>query len=318
MIYLDNGVSVFSGREYRCDPKRCVRDCVNLVSHGHFDHVPSSLSHAIICSDITAAIVQSRTGVHVERASCDDVRLLDSGHVPGSTMFLIAGDKKILYTGDLCTRKKYCSSGAQPVDAGVLIIESTFGKERYVFPPHNETIKAMRDWVDDNTTCGQHSVIYAYTFGKAQEVIAALSGRDVYTNGPVLKVNEVLRRYGHKLEAKMLQERMTGDPVAIVAPAGGKSDPLVKRYLAEGAKTAMVSGWAIDAGHGRYMHVDAAFPLSDHADYEELLAFTKAVSPEIVYTIHGFAKELARDITARLGIDAVPLKKGHLTLSNFQ
>ncbi|HMK47397.1 MAG TPA: MBL fold metallo-hydrolase [Methanocella sp.] len=318
MIYLDNGVSVFSGREYRCDPKRCVRDCVNLVSHGHFDHVPSSLSHAIVCSDITAAIVQNRTGLPVKRALCDGVELLDSGHVPGSTMFLIAGDKKILYTGDLCTRKKYCSPGAQPVDASVLIIESTFGKERYVFPPTEETIKAMRDWVDDNATCDRHSVIYAYTFGKAQEVISALSGRDVYTSSPVLKVNEVLWQYGHRLEAKKLPEKTTGDPIAIVASASGKSDPLVKKYISQGAKTAMVSGWAIDAKHGRYMHVDTAFPLSDHADYDELLAFTKAVNPEIVYTIHGFAKELARDITAKLGIDAIPLRKGHLTLSNFQ
>jgi putative mRNA 3-end processing factor len=65
------------------------------------------------------------------------------------------------------------------------------------------------------------------------------------------------------------------------------------------------------------MRVDTAFPLSDHADYAELMEFTRRVGPEIVYTIHGSDKQLARDIREKLGIDAVPLRKGHLTLSHF-
>ncbi|CAJ37423.1 MBL fold metallo-hydrolase RNA specificity domain-containing protein [Methanocella arvoryzae] len=317
MIYLDNGVSVYNSREYRCDPKRCVRDCVNLVSHGHFDHVPSSLSQAIVTSEITHAIVESRAGVKVERTTCEHVDLLDSGHVPGGSMFLINGDKKVLYTGDLCTRKKYFSPGARPVKADTLIIESTFGRDKYVFPPTQETVGAMRDWAEDNAACGKHTIFYAYTFGKAQEVIAALEGTELFTTGPVLKVNGVLRKFGYRLDAEMLPDE-PGEPAVIVAPGGGKRDPLLKKYLVAGARTASVSGWAMDRGLTRAAYTDTAFPLSDHADYQELMDFTKAVSPEIVYTLHGFSKELAKDIRTKLGIEAVPLKKGHLTLSNFQ
>lgn len=317
MIYLDNGISVYSGREYRCDPRTCARDCINLVSHGHFDHVPTTLRDGIICSEITRAVVQDRSGRRVECGECADVTLLDSGHVPGSTMFLINGDLKVLYTGDFSTRKKYFSGGAKAEKASTLIMESTFGKEKYVFPPTDETIQAMRDWVEDNAAKDLHSIIYAYTFGKAQEVIASLEGFDVFATPPVMKVNKVLERFGHDPGANDADKWNGGAPAVIVGPSSGRNDPLMKRYIAAGARTASVSGWALDSGHKYSMRVDTTFPLSDHADYEELLNFVRDVSPDIVYTFHGYTKELARDIRDKLDIEAVPLKKKHLTLSNF-
>ncbi|MEM6561807.1 MAG: MBL fold metallo-hydrolase RNA specificity domain-containing protein, partial [Planctomycetota bacterium] len=48
--------------------------------------------------------------------------------------------------------------------------------------------------------------------------------------------------------------------------------------------------------------VDLALPLSDHADYDELLTTIDIVQPKKVYTHHGF-KEFADDLRAR-GIDA--------------
>ena len=48
---------------------------------------------------------------------------------------------------------------------------------------------------------------------------------------------------------------------------------------------------------------DVAFPLSDHADYPDLLAFVDQVQPKLVYTLHGFAKEFATTLRAR-GVEA--------------
>jgi Cft2 family RNA processing exonuclease len=48
---------------------------------------------------------------------------------------------------------------------------------------------------------------------------------------------------------------------------------------------------------------DAAFPLSDHADFPDLLALVDQVKPKLVYTVHGFAKEFATTLRAR-GIEA--------------
>ncbi len=84
-----------------------------------------------------------------------------------------------------------------------------------------------------------------------------------------------------------------------------------------GMRTAAVSGWALDHGYKYQMRVDEAFPFSDHADFEELLAFTKACEPSLVLTHHGFDIDLAREIKSRLGIEARPLIKGQKSLAEF-
>ena len=48
---------------------------------------------------------------------------------------------------------------------------------------------------------------------------------------------------------------------------------------------------------------DAAFPLSDHADFPDLLRFVEAVQPSRVLTLHGFAQEFAATLRER-GIEA--------------
>ena len=53
---------------------------------------------------------------------------------------------------------------------------------------------------------------------------------------------------------------------------------------------------------------DAAFPLSDHADYPSLLKFVELVQPKRVLTLHGFAREFAATLRQR-GVDALAL--GH-------
>src|SRR5207247_10826430 len=65
----------------------------------------------------------------------------------------------------------------------------------------------------------------------------------------------------------------------------------------------LISGWAVDP-HAVYRYqVDAAFPLSDHADYDDLLRYVELVQPRRVLTLHGFAAAFASDLRAR-GLEA--------------
>jgi DNA ligase-1 len=54
--------------------------------------------------------------------------------------------------------------------------------------------------------------------------------------------------------------------------------------------------------------VDAAFPLSDHADYADLVRYVDLVQPKRVFTLHGFAAEFARDLRDR-GVEAWALSE---------
>ena len=73
-------------------------------------------------------------------------------------------------------------------------------------------------------------------------------------------------------------------------------------------RVAVLTGWAVDPNCRFRYHAHAAFPLSDHADYSDLVEFVKAVSPKKVYTLHGFAAEFAHDLR-QLGYDAQPLSE---------
>jgi len=68
----------------------------------------------------------------------------------------------------------------------------------------------------------------------------------------------------------------------------------------------VLTGWAVDERVKYQSRADAAFPLSDHADYEDLLAYVRQVNPRRVLTVHGFASEFARDLRS-LGVEAWPL-----------
>ncbi len=61
--------------------------------------------------------------------------------------------------------------------------------------------------------------------------------------------------------------------------------------------------------------MDAAFPLSDHADFHELIDFVRQVRPRRVFTTHGFAADFAATLRD-LGFDAEALvNEEQLTLS---
>src|SRR5438093_370994 len=67
-------------------------------------------------------------------------------------------------------------------------------------------------------------------------------------------------------------------------------------------RTAMLTGWAMDRNCRFRYRVDEAIPLSDHADFQELLALVRQATPKRVYTVHGFP-EFAKHLRF-LGYDA--------------
>src|SRR6185369_523996 len=74
------------------------------------------------------------------------------------------------------------------------------------------------------------------------------------------------------------------------------------------ARTAILTGWAVDPNARYRYQCDAAFPLSDHADFPDLLELVKRVRPKKVYTLHGFASDFAQTLRD-LGYDAQSLSQ---------
>src|SRR5690606_25458971 len=108
---------------------------------------------------------------------------------------------------------------------------------------------------------------------------------------------------------RLLDLKSYAGHVIIAPPRSGQAEPVA---WINPKRTAMATGWALDRGTLFRSGCDAAFPLSDHADYPDLLAFVEKVQPKVVFTLHGFAKEFAATLRER-GIEARALTSSNQT-----
>lgn len=319
MIGLGNGIWLEAGgRKLRFDPRRTVAGELNMVSHAHSDHIPSSFrTDRVMCSDVTRDLVELRRGRALEPDGDPRVEMLDAGHIPGSSMFLVGGDQRVLYTGDFCTRDKPHLAPARPVECDVLIVEATYGRPRYVFPDHSEVLRAARDWLEDLVLHGRSAVLLAYPLGKSQELSYAFRDLPLRLGRSAADTNTVLRRHGLDLCTEGLDERRDAGPVVYITSGAGKDREVVARMRRRGAKAAAFSGWALDGRFSYTSYVDEGFPLSDHCGYDELMRFVEKCSPTTVYTTHGYDKAFAASVRKELGIDARPLVARQRTVDMF-
>lgn len=323
-----NGIEVEAeGVTYYLDPKKLVPGGVNCVSHAHSDHLPSVPKKGekkAICTEITMRCAHVRKKP-IEMTADDRVRILDAGHIHGSAMFEVDAGKKVLYTGDFCTRDRPGMPGAKPVQTDIMVVEATYGHPKYEFPPTDAVIRKMRLWIEDCLSQNCSVALFAYPLGKSQNLINILEDFEPYLHSTVMESTEAVCSCG--LHMRYRDYAHVGDePCVMICPNGSSYQVMVDHMRKRRLRTAVVTGWALNGSYNRGGRVDAAFPLSDHADFYDIMAFVKACSPELVYTTHGggdgqdsaFDEVLASHIKKDLGIDARPLKKlpkGQMTLS---
>ena len=200
----------------------------------------------------------------------------------------------------------------------MLITEATYGEPGYVFPEHGAVETEIREWLD---TTSAPVILFGYALGRAQklQLLADSAGRTVYTTEAVLRVNEPIADHlGVEFPvAEYGEETELGAGDALVLPMTTARIDWIERLAEEsGAATAGFSGWAVDSSYRFRGDFDAAFPLSDHCDFEELCAMVAAVDPDRVYTQHGSGDSLAEHLTGE-GYDATAIKRNQRSLSEF-
>lgn len=233
-----------------------------------------------------------------------EFRLHPAGHILGSAMLEARSEHgTLLYTGDFKLRPGHAAEVCRPVRADVLIMETTFGLPRYVFPPdaqvEHEIVTFCRQALADKTT----PVLYAYSLGKTQELlqIVGRAGLPVMLHPHSYRLTQRYTELGLPLpHYTQLDVRRCAGHVILAPPMSGSTEPLTWIHP---KRTAIATGWALDSSAKYQYGCDAAFPLSDHADFPDLLALVERVQPRVVYTVHGFAREFAATLRAR-GVEA--------------
>jgi len=291
----------------------------SFVSHAHFDHL--ALHREILCSPGTARLMRARLPgdrrEHVlpfgqpEALTADvAVSLHPAGHIHGSAQCLLEHPERgrLLYTGDFKLRPGRAAEPCATPRADVLVMETTFGRPQYRFPPTNEVIAALAGFCLAALDDGETPVLYAYSLGKSQELLWALAehGLPVMLHPQTLRMTQVYAELG--LAVPPHREFAAGEVRGhvVLCPPQSRTSPFIRRLGP--CRTAVVTGWAVDPGAIHRHQCDAAFPLSDHADFDDLLRFVEMVDPRRVYTLHGFARDFAATLRER-GIEAWALSE---------
>ncbi len=282
-----------------------TRKCeLSFISHAHSDHI--ARHERVIATSATLRFMTHRLGklpaalpVPYNRPFSLgplEVELLPAGHILGSAQIRVtrADGRRVVYTGDLNLEASLTAEPAQVARCDTLIVEATFGHPRYVFPPKESVLNALDAWVRQTLEGGATPILLGYSLGKAQEVIKFLRERgfSLCAHSSICEIAEMYREFGVPLEGiRRFNGAIKEGEVLVFPPQLARSATLWK---VRPRAFAFLTGWALDPARARWHGADAAFPLSDHADFAGLMSYAKATGAREVITHHGFADDLAK------------------------
>jgi putative mRNA 3-end processing factor len=293
--------------DFHIDPWAPVARAV--ITHAHGDHARPD-SAAYMCSAPCASLLARRFGPStiIEpqpygtpiTLGATRVSFHPAGHILGSAQVRIEGPGGIwVVTGDFKRAPDPTCDAFEPVGCDTFVTESTFGLPIYRWDPTADVMREIVSWWDENRARDVASILFCYTIGKAQRLLAELTtytDRPVLVHGTLLPTLDVYRAAGvTMLETSALIERPRGSSVAgalVLAPLSARGTPWMRRLgdLSDG----FASGLMRVRGVRRQRGFDRGFVLSDHADWSELLQTIEETGAARVLTTHGYAEPLAR------------------------
>ncbi|MDZ7316411.1 MAG: MBL fold metallo-hydrolase [candidate division KSB1 bacterium] len=293
-LFDERGIKL-EGVDFWLDAQRATP--FSFVSHGHSDHLknhaqilatpPTILFHALRARQKKAVALDYHRPYFVGDLK---IELYPSGHVLGAAMIRIERNgRSLLYTGDF---KIKAGLTAEPIvipRADILIMESTFGHPAFTFSEEGDPKAQLLDFIEECIRKKTTPVVMAYGLGKAQEAMKLLgsAGYDVRVHHDAWRIARIYEQFGISFEGCSLwrHEPLNGRQVLIIPPHAVRfrraAGLPVKR------RTVLLSGWA-KSPLGNRFGADHCIPLSDHADFNELIFFVRQVQPQKIYTLHGF------------------------------
>ena len=251
-----------------------------------------------------------------------EVKCHDAGHIPGSLMFELIGDKKTLFTGDLNVIDTRLLKKTRPVSCDNLILEGTYAGRDH--PKKREEIeKDLIGKIDEVVNRGGVVVLPAFAVSRSQELIMVLrkAGYDLWFDGMGKKVAKIFLKYPRYLknpeELKKAMNKVNmvhsdhGRKLAlkgevIITSSGMMDGGPVLSYmhkLKNDPKSAVIlTGYQVPDSNSRLL-VDHGqldfygvkqkiecevnyFDFSAHAGHSELVEFAKQCSPEKIVLMH--------------------------------
>jgi len=285
--------------QFYIDPWRPVERAV--ITHAHADH--ARVGHgSYLAAESGGNVLRARLGeINLQTLPYGEtvvhngvtVSLHPAGHVLGSAQVRMEYQGEVwVASGDYKVEPDATCAPFEPVRCDTFITESTFGLPIYRWQPQDEVYAEINDWWRGNAEEGRASVLYCYSFGKAQRILSGLDRAigPIFCHGAVEPLNRVYRAGGIDLPDTLLVSEATGGKAAfraalILAPPSAGGSTWIRRF--GDYSDAFASGWMQLRGARRRRAVDRGFILSDHADWPGLMSAIAATGAERVIVTHG-------------------------------
>lgn len=313
LTWTSNGLYCEAG-DFYIDPRGKVERAV--ITHAHSDHARAG-SQSYLTTTTGRAVLQTRLpkasietldyGKH-QSINGVDVSFHPAGHVLGSAQVRVEHRGEVwVVSGDYKLQTDPTCAPLEPVKCDTFVTEATFALPIYRWDDSASVMKNINEWWQNNKNNNVLSVLFGYSFGKAQRILAGIDA----SIGPILvskeieKLNVAYEATGvklpstGKLPAKGAGQFLPG--TLVLAPPSGKRSWLKHRGQ---ASCAFASGWMRITRRG----YDQGFVLSDHADWDGLLSTIKATGASEILTGDGSAETLARYLKEQ-GLNASCLKR---------
>lgn len=303
VTWTEKGLFCEAGGFY-IDPHRAVD--LAIVTHAHSDHARRG-SKKYICVSSGVELLKTRLGhkisvhgvLYGESFELGDVKvsLHSAGHILGSAQVRIQrGSEVWVASGDYKRDRDPSCDPFETVKCDTFITEATFGTPKFVWEKDLEHGRMIHEWWMENAKRGWNSILFGYSLGKAQRILAELqpyAHKPVVIHKTIKELTECYRREGRKLAATadleeevcFLNEGETLSGELILTPPSVLKEGWSQKFGKY--KTAFASGWMAGSGQGfRRGGYDHGFVMSDHADWNDLNLTIRETGARQIYVQH--------------------------------
>ena len=304
---------------FHIDPTRPVERA--LITHAHSDHARAGHG-AVLATQETLDLMRLRYGDNFagaieavgygESINLGGVRvtLHPAGHVLGSAQIAVeANGLRIVASGDYKDVPDPTCTPFELVPCDVFITEATFALPVF---RHGDPDGEIGKLLHSVTLFPERAhLVGAYSLGKAQRVIALLrqAGYDapIYLHGAMESISRYYQSRGVALgELRLVRGAGKANLAGTVTlcPPSALGDLWTRRFPDPVA--AFASGWMRVRARARQQGVALPLVISDHADWDGLLATIAATGAGEVWVTHGQEDALVHWCVSR-GLKARPL-----------
>jgi putative mRNA 3-end processing factor len=293
--------------DFHIDPWRPVERAI--ITHAHADHARFGHAHYLAAQTGTGVLLSRLPGISLQAVAYGEriavngvtVSLHPAGHVLGSAQVRLEyGGRVWVASGDYKVEPDPTCAPFETVRCDTFITESTFGLPIYRWDPPQSVFDSIDSWWRHNAAEGRASVIFAYSFGKAQRILAGVDAAigPIFCHGAVEPLNRAYRDAGVPLPPTRLASEIAAKDKAafkgalIVAPPSAQGSAWMRRF--GDYSDAFASGWMRLRGTRRRRGVDRGFVLSDHADWPGLQSAIGSTGAERVIVTHGQIEPMVR------------------------